>query len=113
MQELFASLELLSIREHGDARERAVWPMVSASLAAYELFWRSLVVLLTNRIDHSVPVGPEWIRLRPNIPVEYERLAMHNYSLFYYSAMAYQGIQEDREALSSGKYPHPERVFVS
>jgi hypothetical protein len=38
---------------------------------------------------------------------------MHNYSLFYYAATARQGIDDDRNRLGVGAYPHPERVFFS
>ena len=112
MKDPFAASSGLHLREHGDARERHVWPGVSVALSQYEQFWRTLIVLLTNRIDPKVPRGPAWIRIRSTIPSEYEQLAMHNYSLLYYAAEARQGIREDRRRVAAGKYPRPERVFI-
>src|SRR5258708_8977208 len=113
MQDAFAGLIVLNIADHGDARERDVWPEVAGALSNYETFWRALIVLLTNRIVPDVAAGPEWIRLRAAIPVVYERLAMHNYSLFYYMAMAHRAIEEDRKRLASGAYPRPEPLFFA
>lgn len=56
-------------------------------------------------------MGAAWIRLRTDIPEQYELLAMHNYSLFYYAAIARQAIDEDRRRLQAGEYPQPERFF--
>jgi hypothetical protein len=109
----FSDLSVLTIAAHGDARERDVWPSVAGTLSNYELFWRELIVLLTNRIVPVAATGPDWIRLRAKIPPEYERLAMHNYSLFYYAATARRAIDDDRKRLGSGAYPHPERIFTA
>jgi hypothetical protein len=108
----FSDLSRFTICEHGDAREQAVWPVVSTRLGEYEAFWQALIVLLTNRID-PVSVGPDWIRMRSNIPEEYELPAMHNYSLFYYVALARRAIDNDRQRHGAGEYTHPERVFFA
>lgn len=112
MEQEFAALDRLNLRDHGDAREREIWSDVGVYLSNYELFWRALIVLLTNRIVPGIPAAaPEWIRLRAEIPCEYERLAMDNYSLIYFAAAARRAIEDDRQRLASGHYPHPERVF--
>lgn len=113
MDQHFVALDNLALENHGDARERQVWPTVSAHLSQYERFWRTLIVLLTNRINPQIPVGPEWVRLRPNIPREYEILAMNNYSLFYYAATAREATDNDRRRVAGGKHPRPERVFFA
>lgn len=113
MEDMFTALDDLHLQEHGDARERHVWRNVATALPNYEEFWRTLIVLLTNRIDPSIPFGSVWTRLRSTIPQAYEQLAMHNYSLFYYAAVARQSIDGDRRRLASGDYPHPERVFFA
>jgi hypothetical protein len=113
MADDYADLALLTLAGHGDARERDVWPGVATSLSNYETFWRELIVLLTNRVVPAAVAGPEWIRLRPSIPVEYEKMAMHNYSAFYYAASAWRVIEDDRERLASGAYPQPERFFAA
>jgi hypothetical protein len=112
MADDFAGLASLTLAEHGDARERDVWPDVAVTLSNYEVFWRELIVLLTNRIVPGL-AGPDWIRLRESIPVEYEELAMHNYSLFYYAAVAWRAIEDDRKRLASDIYPHPEQIFTA
>jgi hypothetical protein len=56
-------------------------------------------------------MGPAWIRIRSTIPLEYEQLAMHNYSLLYYAAAARQEIEKDRRRIAAGKYPRPELAF--
>ena len=106
----FSELSLFNLADHGDAREKALWPTVSTSLTRYEAFWRTLIVLLTNRIDPAI-MGAALMRLRTDIPEQYELLAMHNYSLFCYAAIARQAIDEDRRRLQASEYPQPERVF--
>jgi hypothetical protein len=114
MEDTFTALNVLNIRNHGDARERDTWPTVADALSQYEQFWRTLVVLLTNRIVPNISDDtPEWIRLRSTIPCAYERLVMHNYSLFYFAATARQAINEDRERREAGGYPRPEGVFFA
>jgi hypothetical protein len=112
MSDNFAALDGFNLLHHGDDRERDLWPIVATELSNYELFWRALIVLLSNRIEPSNPVGRlEWIQARASIPCAYERLAMHNYSLFYFAAKARQAIDEDRQRLASENYPHPETAF--
>jgi hypothetical protein len=112
MTDNFAALDGLNLLDHGDAKERDLWPSVGKALSNYELFWRNLIVLLSNRIEPSIPFGnPEWIQARATIPCAYERLAMHNYSLFYFTARAREAIEKDHQRLASGNYPHPEIVF--
>lgn len=41
----FANLDQLNTLDHGDAFERFYWPVVSASLSEYEIFWRAFIVL--------------------------------------------------------------------
>jgi hypothetical protein len=112
MTSSFAGLDDLNLLQHGDVRERDLWPMVSGALSQYEPFWRALIVLLSNRIEPSVRFeDPAWIQARSTIPCAYEQLAMHNYSLFYFSARARQAIDEDGQCLEAGNYPHPETAF--
>ena len=67
MIDTFTGLDVLNIGDHGDARERDIWPTVATALSQYEPFWRTLIVLLTNRIEPNIPVGPKRIRLRPRL----------------------------------------------
>jgi hypothetical protein len=73
-QDEFQHLKRLELAEHGDSLERSYWPSVAAAIPTYESFWRSFIVLLTNRV--SAVATDEWIRVRPGIPKEYERLLM-------------------------------------
>jgi hypothetical protein len=65
MKDTFTGLDGLNTGDHRDARERDIWPTVATAVSQYEPFWRTLIVLLTNRIEPDIPVGPKWIRLRP------------------------------------------------
>ena len=38
---------------------------------------------------------------------------MHNYSLFYYVAIARRSIEEDRSRLAAKSYPRPEQIFTA
>lgn len=110
-QAAFRNLEQFHLSEHGDAREKATWPSVSDCLSAYEMFWRTFIVLLTNRIDSQKELAHDWIRLRPGIPRKYETLAMSNYSVLYYAASALQEIDNGRSEIALGRYCRPELVF--
>ncbi len=88
-----------------------MWHEVATALCNYETFWRELIVLLTNRVTSVA--APHWIRIRETIPTDYERLAMHNYSMFYYAATAWRAIADDRLRLAAGAYTHPERFFAA
>lgn len=113
MADEFSHLAVLTIAEHGDAREREIWPEVAKNLSNYETFWRQVIVLLTNRIVPNVASRAEWIRLRPEIPCDYERLAMHNYSLLYHMAIARRLVEEDRKRLCARVYTRPEQIFFT
>lgn len=105
--------DTLNVADHGDARERCIWTVSSGPLSEYETFWRALIVLLTNRIRDDLQGNPNWIRLRDEIPEQYERVAMHNYSLFYYMANARREITEELNRLTSREFPRPENVFFA
>jgi hypothetical protein len=86
---LFDNLEKFDLRAHGDGREREWWFLLEGSFPAYQAFWQRHVVLLTNRIDSSIQFGDErWSRLRADIPLGFEKMAMHHYSIFYFLARA-------------------------
>ena len=112
MSDPFLALDHFTIKDHGDGREKAVWSVVSNELGGYEAFWQALIVLLTNRVDPKI-IGSGWIRLRSGIPREYEKLAMHNYSVLYYAGSARAQMEDDRLRLKMSQHPCPERVFFS
>jgi hypothetical protein len=60
----FANLEQLRLLDHGDAIERFYWPKVSRAISEYEDFWKTFVVLLTNRVNafcfHRMAHAPRW-----------------------------------------------------
>lgn len=85
----YENLDAFSLLIHGDQFESERWRLVKDRFPRYELFWRSYVVLLTNRIDPTVPQSdPSWIRLRTDIPPRFEKLAVCHYSVFYYVSRA-------------------------
>ena len=107
----FRDLQQFRLSDHGDARERAIWPSVSSRLSNYEKFWQTFVVLLTNRVDPKCLGSDEWIRLRPGLPRQYEDLAMSNYSALYYAASAAEQMRENDARIESGRHYRPELVF--
>ena len=112
MSDPFLALDHFTIKDHGDGREKAVWPVVSNELGGYEAFLQALIVLLTNRVDPKI-IGSGWIRLRSGIPREYEKLAMHNYSVLYYAGSARAQMEDDRLRLKMSQHPCPRaRLFL-
>ena len=107
----FVELEQFNLAHHGDAREKAIWLLVSTTLSNYEKFWKAFIVLLTNRIDLAAFSTPEWIRVRNGIPRDYEDLAMSNYTTLYYGALAAEQIRENDSLVATGKHYRPELVF--
>ncbi len=53
MSDPFLALDHFTIKDHGDGREKAVWPVVTNELGGYEAFWHALIDLLTNRVDQD------------------------------------------------------------
>jgi len=85
----YDNLDAFSLLAHGDTFESERWTVVKDRFPQYEVFWRSYVVLLTNRINPSIsPNDPSWIRLRTDIPPRFEKLAVCHYSVFYYASRA-------------------------
>lgn len=101
-------LDEFTLASHGDHREQEWGPAIREYFPAYEIFWRRYVVPLTNRVDPSISFSNRdlWIRLRDGVRPEYEQMAMHHYSIFYYLARAIVRIR-------SGKSVFPEDVFAS
>lgn len=85
----YENLNAYSLLAHGDTFESERWPLVKDRFPRYEVFWRSYVVLLTNRINPSIfQTDPSWIRLRTSMPPRFEKLAVCHYSVFYYASRA-------------------------
>jgi hypothetical protein len=47
----FDELSAFQLADQGDRRERRLWALVSGELSEYEVFWRTLIVPLTNRVE--------------------------------------------------------------
>lgn len=109
----FQELDQLRLNSHGDSREIEMWLYVSDRLSNYERFWRTFVVLLTNRVDPKFQLGTaEWIRMRSGLPREFEDFAMRNYSVYYYAAATTEHIKLNRELLAQGRHCRPELTFA-
>jgi hypothetical protein len=92
-----------NLTQHGDPYEKLWWPKLRHEFAEYEEFWKSHIVPLTNRIDPKFqsfikqppPVEltdehREWVAIRddPKLDSCVEKMAMAQYSVFYYFARA-------------------------
>ena len=85
----FENLEKYSLYLHGDGYERRWWDLLSNDFPEYEIFWRAILVPLTNRVDQTILISDQrWIGFRLGIPEQLQRLAMTHYSVFYYIARA-------------------------
>lgn len=90
----FRYLDSFNILSHGDPFERGAWHLVSKEFPNYEVFWRKYIVILTNRVDTSVPASsPQWILTREGVPDEYEKMAMCHYSIFCHLVRAIEGME--------------------
>ena len=107
----FTNLDQLRLLDHGDALERYYWAAVSKSLSEYEFFWKSFIVLLTNRVDPLA--GNDWIMLRSGLSEEYESLLIANYSVFYHCVVAHAQIEIGRQTKDKCGFNHPELFFFS
>jgi hypothetical protein len=108
-QEEFKHLDRLELAVHGDSLERFYWESVATAIPTYETFWRSFIVLLTNRVN--TVATDDWIRVRRGIPEKYERLLMGNYTVFYDIAVAWAQIEAGKRALADGGFYHAEPFF--
>jgi predicted transcriptional regulator len=87
----YDNLEKFNLDDHGDHHENQRWSVVKTRFPNYEIFWRRFIVPLTNRIDPAISQGDvRWIRLRPIVPEQFEKLAVCHYSIFYYLSRAAQ-----------------------
>jgi hypothetical protein len=101
-------LESFNLLDHGDRHERERWPLVRDRFGNYEIFWRRYVVPLTNRVcGLPVPDDTSWIRVRNDIPPEWEKIAVCHYSVFYHLSRAAERRIEQTK-LEPGKPTHPE-----
>lgn len=104
---IYTNLDNFNLISHGDRREQEWGSLVLQRFPAYETFWRRYIVPLTNRIDPDSSFSRDrdsWIRLRDKVRSACEKMAMHNYSVFYYLARATTRIH-------SGQGEFPEDIF--
>jgi hypothetical protein len=86
---MLEKLDGFNLADHGDRHERERWELMRDRFPKYEDFWRLYIVPLTNRT--SVPQrGHSWIRMRPDVPAQWEKLGVCHYSVFYYLSRAAQ-----------------------
>ena len=101
-----------NLDDHGDRHEQERWRLLRDRFGNYEVFWRLYVVPLTNRVLGPAAGGdPSWIRVRRNIPSEWQKLALCHYSVFYRLSRAVELRLEQAET-APGKPTHPEEVIA-
>jgi hypothetical protein len=82
-------LSKFNLEDHGDRHERERWALVRDRFGNYEIFWRLYLVPLTNRVcGPPKPEDTSWIRVRRDIPEEWEKLTVCHYSTFYHLSRA-------------------------
>jgi hypothetical protein len=81
--------------------------LLSKDFPLYEKLWQRLVVPMTRRVDPSVSIASnERNRLREEVSLLYERIAMAHYSVFYFVGRAVRRLANDEDAMEN-----PEDVF--
>ncbi len=100
-------LSQFTLRTDGDRHEKELWPLLSKDFPLYEKLWQRLIVPMTRRIDPSVSMTSNARnRLRKDISVRDERIAMSHYSVFYFVGRAVRRLAQDEAAMEN-----PEDVF--
>jgi hypothetical protein len=104
-------LDTFNLEDHGDRHERERWRLVRDRFGNYEVFWRLYVVPLTNRVLGPAPGGERsWIRVRRDIPSEWQKLVHCHYSVFYRLSRAVE-VRLEQEQTAPDKPTHPEEVI--
>jgi hypothetical protein len=77
-------LDKFNLDDHGDRHERERWRLIRDRFPNHEIFWRLYVVPLTNRVlGPAADPDRSWIRIRRDIPAQWQKLALCHYSVFY------------------------------
>ncbi len=104
-------LEQFNLKDHGDRHEKQRWRLIRDLFGNYEVFWRLYVVPLTNRVLGPAAVGDQsWIRVRRDIPSEWQTLALCHYSVFYRLSRAVE-LRLEQANTARGAPTHPEDVI--
>jgi len=104
-------LDTFNLDDHGDRHEHERWPLIRDRFGNYEVFWRLYVVPLTNRVLGPAPGGERsWVRVRRDIPSEWQKLAVCHYSVFYRLSRAVE-LRLEQAQSTPDKPTHPEEVI--
>lgn len=104
-------LEQFNLKDHGDRHEQERWRLLRDRFGNYEVFWRLYVVPLTNRVLGPAAGGdPSWIRVRRDIPSEWQKLALCHYSVYYRLSRAVE-LRLEQANTKRDKPTHPEEVI--
>ena len=103
-------LDKFNLEDHGDRHEHERWPLIRDRFGNYEIFWRLYVVPLTERVLGPAAAGDRsWIRIRKDIPPEWQKLAICHYSVFYRLSRAVE-LRLEQAEIAPGRPTHPEEV---
>lgn len=104
-------VEQFNLENHGDRHERQRFRLIRERFGNYEVFWRLYVVPLTNRVFGPAATGDRsWIRVRRDIPSEWQKLVHCHYSVFYRLSRAVE-VRLEQANTAPGKPTHPEEVI--
>lgn len=103
---------MFNLEDHGDRHEHELWRLVRDRFGNYEVFWRLYVVPLTNRVlGPAATGGRSWIRVRRDIPSEWQKLALCHYSVFFRLSRAVE-LRLEQAQVPPDKPTHPEEVIA-
>jgi hypothetical protein len=106
-------LEQFNLADHGDRHEQERWRLIRDRFGNYEVFWQLYVVPLTNRVlSPAAALDRSWIRVRRDIPSEWQKLALCHYSVFYRLSRAVE-LKLEQAQTPPDKPTHPEEVVVA
>lgn len=105
-------LDKFNLDDHGDRHERERWRLIRGRFDNYEIFWRLYVVPVTNRVlNPPVDGDRSWIRIRRDIPPEWQKLALCHYSVCFRLSRAVE-LRLEQTQIPPDKPTHPEEVIA-
>ena len=105
VMEIRKAIAHLQLATAGDGNEQLYWPAINEHFPNYEIFWRDLVVPMTNRID--LPIGsPGSHERREHIANDVWNVSYINYSIFLNLVGAFEHLTQPLSLSLGNFYTH-------